>query len=111
MFGKKSAIRKYKRKLGAELSNRYGGAASYTKAQVDVTVNDLRLNPRYIHYAYIMYCDYQAFDEKDFPEPVDSMNDTISSAMTGGIVATMFFGASYDGDSGGGFGGCGGGGE
>jgi len=57
MFGKNSIIRKYKYKLRPALAKRYGGSATYTKAQIDKTVDELGFNNRHIQYAYLMYCD------------------------------------------------------
>ncbi|WP_394188975.1 DUF6559 family protein [Pseudoalteromonas atlantica] len=112
MFGKKSTVRKYKYKLRPALAKRYGGSATYTKGQVDKTVDEMGFDRRHIHYAYLMYCDtatYKANTPEN--ESTESMNSTISSVSGAGILGALF-GASYysDGGDGGGFGGGDGGG-
>ncbi|MEC4729127.1 hypothetical protein HWQ46_26850 [Shewanella sp. D64] len=113
MFGKNSTIRKYKYKLRPALAKRYGGSATYTKGQVDKTVEALRLNDRYIQYAYLMYCDVNTFStNKSSNESTQSMNDTISTATGFGILGPFFGSIFYGGgsDDGGGFGSSDGGG-
>ena len=63
MFGKKSAIKKYIKRLPAELSKRYGRSNKYTEGQVKTTVQDLGLNKKYIGYAYLMFCGQIVADE------------------------------------------------
>jgi hypothetical protein len=116
MFGKKSTIQKYKYKLRPLLAKRYGGSATYTKAQVDKTIDEIGFDKRHIHYAYLIYCDvaiYKANIPKN--ESTESMNNTINSVSGIGIFG-MLFGSSFysgeDGGTGGDFGGSdGGGGE
>ncbi len=65
MFGEKSAIRKFWKKLTPELSKRYGGRGPYTQAQVDTTIDSLRLNKKYIQYAYLMFCEEEVLASED----------------------------------------------
>ena len=46
MFGKSSTIRKYKYKLRPALAKRYGGSVTYTKAQVDKTIDVMGFNKK-----------------------------------------------------------------
>lgn len=113
MFSEKSVIRKYRRKLTPELSKRYGGSAPYTQAQIDTTLRDLRLNTRYVQYAYLMFCEQEVLERENISESVlDRMHETIVAAIGGGIAAVpidaLFGGADGDG---GGFGDGGGGGD
>ena len=115
MFGKKSTIRKYKHKLRPALAKRYGGSATYTKGQVDKTIDEMGFDKRHVHYAYLMYCDVAIFKASTPDnESTESMNNTIASVSGLGIFGA-FFGSSYysGGDDGGGsssdFGGGGGG--
>jgi hypothetical protein len=100
MFGKKSAIRKYKRKLPPELSKRYGGIGPYSQLQVERTVKDLKLSFCHISYAYLMYCDLKKLPESLYKnEPLDVMLKVITTATSGGFMASGVSG----GDSGAGF--------
>jgi hypothetical protein len=115
MFGKNSAIRKYKYKLRPALAKRYGGSAKYTKGQVDKTIEHLRLSNKHIQYAYLMYCDEETFNtHKSSTESTGSMSDTITTATGFGFLGPFFGSIIYGSGSndGGGFGGSdGGGGE
>lgn len=107
MFGKKSTIRKYKYKLRPLLAKRYGGSATYTKGQVDTTVEEMGFDKRHINYAYLMYCDVATYTANSPEnESTESMNNTIASVSGVGIFGALF-GSSYysGGDDGGGSGG------
>ncbi|MEX2489021.1 MAG: DUF6559 family protein [Pseudomonadales bacterium] len=105
MFGKKSAIKKYQRKLPEELSKRYGGNGPYTPEQVKATVDDMGLNHRFIHFAYLMYCSQAAMAGQGIDaSAADEMQAEIDQASTGGLLS-----APLDGMAGGGDGGDGGG--
>ena len=117
MFGKKSTIRKYKYKLRPALAKRYGGSATYTKGQVDKTIDEMGFDKRHIHYAYLMYCDVATYNANTPDnESTESMNHAIASVSGVGIFSALF-GSSFssggdDGGGGGDFGGSdGGGGE
>ncbi|MEJ2680754.1 MAG: hypothetical protein P8176_03635 [Gammaproteobacteria bacterium] len=87
MLGERLAIRKYLRKLPPALSKRYGGSGPYTPNQVAKTVDDLKLNERYIRYAYLMYCERSRLDRDTFTDDaVDVMLNTIALAAGGGIL-------------------------
>ena len=114
MAGLSSIIRKYHKKLAPELRRRYGGGGPWTQAQVDTTVRELKLNDRYIRYAYLMYCEREVLAREQLPESgIGKMQDTIAAAVGGGLATApldVVFGG-VDGDAGGlggGFGGDGG---
>ncbi len=109
MFGKKSAIRKYKYKLRPALAKRYGGSAVYTQAQVDKTIDELSFNKRYIHYAYLMYCDEYTFNSNTSSnENREDMSNTIAAITSFGFLGSIFYSAGDDGGGGGSDGGSGG---
>ena len=112
MLGESATIRKFRKKLTPELSKRYGGSGPYTQAQVETTVRELRLNDRYIRYAYLMFCEHEVLEQEQVSEStILKMEDVVAAAVGGGIAAMpidAIFG-SGDGD-GGGFGDGGGGG-
>jgi len=113
VFGEKSAIRKYRRKLSLELSQRYSISGPYTQAQVDTTIRDLRLSKKHVQYAYLMFCEQEVWGQEKLSEStIDRMQETIAAAVGGGIAAmpidTLFGGSDGDG---GGFGDGGGGGD
>ncbi|WNC69925.1 hypothetical protein RI845_07250 [Thalassotalea nanhaiensis] len=114
MFGKKSTIRKYKYKLRPALAKRYGGSATYTKAQVDKTIDEMGFNKRHIHYAYLMYCDIATYNANTPEnESTELMNNAIASVSGVGFFGAIFgssFASGGDGGAGGDFGGDGGGG-
>lgn len=103
MFGKKAAIKQYRKHLQNALLQRYGGGAPYSVAQVDRTIEDLKLNRRYAHYAYVMYCDNQLLQGKEFSEKqINDMQDTITTVASGGILTAIGLSlVSGDGDGGG----------
>ena len=102
MFGKNSTIRKYKYKLRPALAKRYGGSATYTKAQVDKTVDELGFSNRHIQYAYLMYCDVHTFNTNTSPnESTETMQSTITAATGAGIFGSFFGSMLYGGGSGG----------
>ncbi|NMP30042.1 hypothetical protein HII17_00585 [Thalassotalea sp. M1531] len=110
MFGKNSTIKKYKYRLRPALAKSYGGSATYTKEQVDKTVDEMGIDKRHIHYAYLMYCDaatYEANTPKD--ESIDSMNSAIASLSGIGLFGAIFSSSYYGGGEGGTGGGDGGG--
>lgn len=109
MFGKKSAIRKYQNKLPAELSKRYGGNGPYTPEQVKATVDDMGLNHRFIHFAYLMYCSQAAIAGQGIDaSAADEMRAEIDQASSGGLLSAPLDGIAGGGDGDGG--GIGGGG-
>ena len=70
------------------LSKRYGGSGPYTPAQVEKTIADLRLDRRYLYYAYLMYCEREKLDLTIFTdENVDNMNIAISAVAGSLLVA------------------------
>ncbi len=107
MFGKKSTIRKYKFKLRPALAKRYGGSATYTKPQVDKTIDEMGFNKRHAHYAYLMYCDVATY-KANTPEneSTESMNHVIASVSGVGLFRALFGSSSASGgdDGGSGFG-------
>lgn len=114
MAGRSAVIRKYHRKLAPELGRRYGGSGPWTLAQVDATVRELKLNDRFIRYAYLMYCEREVLAREQLPESdIARMHDTVAAAVGGGLAVApldVVFGG-VDGDAGGlggGFGGEGG---
>jgi len=112
MFGKNSAIRKYKYKLRPALAKRYGGSPVYTQAQVDKTIEELGFNKRHIQYAYLMYCDENTFTSNTSSnENREDMSNTIAAATTFGFIGSIFYSSGSSDDGGGGFsdGGSGGG--
>jgi uncharacterized membrane protein YgcG len=122
MFGKKAIVRKYKYKLAPALAKRYGRSATYTKGQVDTTVDVLGLNKKHIRYAYLMYCDAAIYNANIAPnESIETMRDTVNSVATTGVFGALFYSSLYssgeygsgdDGGSGyGGGGDSGGGGD
>jgi len=89
MFGRKSAIRKYRQKLPAELSKRYGGTGPYTPEQVRATVDDIGLNHRFIHYAYLMYCSQAAIAGQGIDaSAADEMQTEIDQLSSGGLLTS-----------------------
>ena len=114
MFGKKSTIRMYKYKLRPALAKRYGGSETYTKGQIDKTIDEMGFDKRHIHYAYLMYCDVATF-KANTPdnESSESMNTAIASVSGIGFFGAIFGSSFSSGDGGGSdFGsGDGGGGE
>lgn len=113
MFGKKSTIRKYKFKLRPALAKSYGGSATYTKPQVDKTIDEMGFDKRHIHYAYLMYCDVATY-KANIPEneSTELMNNVIASVSGVGFFGAIFGSSYYSSvdDGGGGFGGGDGGG-
>ncbi|KPM85376.1 DUF6559 family protein [Pseudoalteromonas lipolytica] len=114
MFGKSSTIRKYKYKLRPALAKRYGSSVTYTKAQVDKTIDVMGFNKKHIHYAYFMYCDIATY-KANLPEgeSLESMNNTITNISGIGVLGVLLGSSMFsdiDSDSdGGGDGGFGGG--
>lgn len=103
MIGKKSAIRKYKKKLAPELSRRYGGNGPYTEAQVKTAVNDLGLKHRFIHFAYLMYCSQAELARQGIDDAsANDMHATIEKATAASIFTAplnVIFGSGDDGGS------------
>ena len=88
MLGKNTTIRKFRRKLIPELSKRYGGKGPYTRAQVETTIRKLRLNDRYIRYAYLMFCEQEVLEQEQVSDSaILKMQDTVAAAVGGGIAA------------------------
>ena len=109
MFGVKPAIRRYRNKLGPELSKRYG-SGPYTRAQVEVAAKDLKLSQKHIQYAYLLFCEKITLDPQIYSgENIDKMQGVITAAFSGGVVAAPI--DALLGGSDGGGGGGGGGGE
>ncbi len=59
---KRLALRSYRRRLGPALAKRYGREPHYTVAQIRVTADQLRLDTRFMCYAFADYCSQDAFD-------------------------------------------------
>ena len=112
MLGESATIRKYRKKLTPELSKRYGFNGPYTQAQVDTTVRELRLNDRYIRYAYLMFCEQEVLEQEQVSESaILKMQDVVAATVGGGIAAWPIDAMFGDGGGdGGGFGDGGGGG-
>lgn len=111
MFTQNNAIRTYRDKLSPVLVKRYGGSGQYTQAQITKTAAELRLNQKYIRYAFLMYCHPENLDSDFFKDDdIHTMQTTIATALGGGLSMSTVFQSA--GDVGGGMGiGDGGGGE
>tara|TARA_R100000789_G_scaffold63144_2_gene59962 strand:- start:326 stop:679 length:354 start_codon:yes stop_codon:yes gene_type:complete len=113
---KMKLIDQYQRLLPASLSQRYGGSGPYTMAQVERTMEHLRLDRTCIYYAYLIYCEKAALDPEIFTDQaVANMSQDIDAAsMPGagvGPLASLFGIDGFAGDGGCDGGGAGGGGE
>lgn len=112
MIGKEAAIKRYRKKLPAELAKRYGGKPPYTEAQVSKTVQDLRLNQRFIRYAFLMYCEQEVLAGQGVDESTIAIMLAEIEQVSGGSVIAVPIDAVFGiGDSDGGSIGEGGGGE
>jgi len=116
MAAQDSAIKSYLNKLPGELSKRYGGSGPYTEGQLKTTIEELRLNDRYIRYAFLMFCSEEVVASQGVDsDAVVQMTNEISKVSESGGIAAAPLGALFgsgEGDAGGfGFGDGGGGGE
>ncbi len=110
MLGKNRKPLDFLYRLKPVLSQRYGGGseAGYSKAQIDRTFEEEKLNRRYLTFAYLAFCNNQTIDALDIPETdVESFNELVSPAD--GSVSIPADGFINIGDAGG-FGGDTGGG-
>ena len=73
----KSPQRKFRRKLTPELSKRYGSKGPYTRAQVETTIRELRLNDKYIRYTYLMFCEQEQISESAILKMQDAVAATV----------------------------------
>ena len=67
------AARAYARSLGSHFSRAYGGEPTYTPAQVDTAVHELRLDPRFIAIGYAEFIEASAYERlhSALPKPID----------------------------------------
>ena len=113
--GQKRAIRQYHSKLPAALKERYGGSGTfgYTEAQVHTTVEELKLNSKYVEYAVLIFCGEEALKTRGISKEhllkmskylgqVGSGGDAVASEMGS---AGSFCGGFDDGGAGDGGGG------
>ena len=56
---KRRAVQSYMATLPSALQQRYGKADQYTPQQVRRTLEQSRLNQRFVEYAYLLYCGEQ----------------------------------------------------
>lgn len=99
-FFKRSAIHQYLNKLPQALRQRYGGVGPYTQGQIETTVSELRLNRRFIQYAYLLYAGKEPlFDIGVDRKEVDQMSAYLDKLIVGGFVAGLMASAAGGGDA------------
>ena len=76
---KQRAVKSYLVNLPAALQRRYGKAEQYTPQQVRRTLQQSRLNQRFVEYAYLLYCGEQYLLEQGAGQTqVDELNDYLA---------------------------------
>ena len=112
MFAKRKAIKTYLGELLSELKIRYG-KGPYTPKQIRETAAEIRLDHKYIHYAYLIHCEQKQFERevnlsvKEHDSMIRDIEYTASGGFLGAFIISAFGGNTQsvtetsEGDSGG----------
>ncbi|HEY1612927.1 MAG TPA: DUF6559 family protein [Rhizomicrobium sp.] len=74
-YRKRRALKRYAQELPPRLQRDYGGREYFTRAQIDVAVRKLRLDPKLVVYAYALFLardEYQALHGATLPAYSDA---------------------------------------
>ncbi len=78
---KRHALKRYARELPPRLSHDYGGHEFFTRAQIEVAVGKLKLDPAFIAYGYAMFLPEETFNESLAQMPPSSSYEQARSEI------------------------------
>ena len=92
-YRKNKAIKSYIKKLGRDLSRRYGRSKLYTSGQVERTIHEEGYNWRHICYAHALYTSFEQFNNwhEERGETCDygAMREEVSTQFFGGNISVI----------------------
>ena len=92
-YRKNKAIKSYIKKLGRDLSRRYGRSKLYTSGQVERTIHEEGYNWRHICYAHALYTSFEQFNNwhEERGETCDygAMREEVSTRFFGGNISVI----------------------
>jgi hypothetical protein len=102
-YQKKKAIKSYIKKLGGDLSRRYGRSKLYTSGQVERTIHEEGYNWKHICYAHALYTSMKQFNEWHYERgescDYDGMREEVSANYFGGNSSYIDSGSFHNDSS------------